>query len=127
MGANYPRMDLHAPAAVAPAKQKVSSIAGRLAKDGGGLISIFYHPCEWVHQQFWDGVNFARGANPPREEWKAPAQRPAGETDAAVQRFAQYLDHIRAAPGARFVTASDLPGIFPDAIRSAGTTEAELG
>ncbi len=76
MGANYTRMELHNPAAVEPAKQKVSEIAERLARqDGGGLISIFYHPCEWVHREFWDGVNFARGRNPPREEWKAPPQR----------------------------------------------------
>jgi hypothetical protein len=53
------------------------SICDRLRQEGGGLISIYYHPCEWVHQQFWDGVNFSRGANPPRERWKAPPQRPA--------------------------------------------------
>jgi len=36
-------------------------VEDRLKGDGGGLISIFYHPCEWVHQEFWDGVNFKRG------------------------------------------------------------------
>src|SRR5262249_55137871 len=61
MGPNYTRMELHDPAAVEPAKQKVTEIAQRLqATDGGGLISIFYHPCEWIHLQFWDGVNFSR-------------------------------------------------------------------
>ena len=68
MGQNYTRMDLHDPAAVEPAKQKVSAIADRLRGQGGGLISIFYHPCEWVHKEFWDGVNFRRGANPPRKQ-----------------------------------------------------------
>src|SRR3954451_16200149 len=122
MGANYPRMDLHAPAAVAPAKQKVSSIAGRLAKDGGGLISIFYHPCEWVHQQFWDGVNFSRGTNPPRAEWKAPPQRTSEETEGAFQRFGEYVNHIRAIPGVRFVTAEDLIGLYPDLAHKQGVT-----
>jgi hypothetical protein len=112
---------------VEPAKKEVSDMAKRLAeKDGGGLISIFYHPCEWVHQQFWDGVNFSRGANPPREEWKAPPQRPAAETDAAFERFGQYIDHIRTIPGVRFVTASDLPSIYPDRLRNEGASEAEL-
>jgi len=64
--------------------------------EGGGLISIFYHPCEWVHQEFWDGVNFRRGANPPREQWKPPPQRSPEETEGAFQRFGQYIDHIRA-------------------------------
>src|SRR5437899_1679256 len=126
MGGNYTRMDLHDPAAEEPAKKKVSAIGERLrSKDGGGLISIFYHPCEWVHQQFWDGVNFARGANPPREEWKPPPQRPAEQTEAAFERFGQYIDHIRAIPGVRFITAADLPKLYPDLSHDA-VTEAEL-
>jgi len=127
MGGNYTRMDLHDPAAVEPAKKKVSAIADRLAKqDGGGLISIFYHPCEWVHQQFWDGVNFARGANPPREQWKPPPQRTTEETEGAFKRFEEYIDHIRVIPGVRFVTADELPGIYPDRVRTDGASEQEL-
>src|SRR5438067_3292178 len=45
MGQNYTRMDLHDPAALEPAKEKFSAIAERLRHQGGGLISIFYHPC----------------------------------------------------------------------------------
>ncbi len=127
MGENYTRMELHDPAAVEPAMQTFSAIASRLAKvDGGGLISIFYHPCEWVHQEFWDGVNFAHGHNPPREQWKAPPQRPAAETEAAFERFGRYIDHIRRVPGVRFVTASDLPALYPDQVRGEGATEREL-
>ena len=126
MGQNYTRMDLHDPGAVEPAKQKVSAIADRLRGQGGGLISIFYHPCEWVHKEFWDGVNFRRGANPPREQWQPPPQRPAGETEAAFKRFAEYIDHIRSISGVRFVTASDLPGLYPDPARSDGASEADL-
>jgi hypothetical protein len=119
-------MDLHDPSAVEPAKKKVSAIAERLRnQDGGGLISIFYHPCEWVHQQFWDGVNFSRGANPPREEWKAPPQRTAEETDGAFQRFGEYVDHIRSIPGVAFVTAHDLPDLYPDLSRQ-NVSELEL-
>jgi hypothetical protein len=128
MGQNYTRMDLHDPAAVEPAKQRVTEIAKRLvAEDGGGLISIFYHPCEWVHKEFWDGVNFRRGANPPREQWKAPPQRTAEETEGAFHRFAEYIDYIRSIPGIRFVTAGDLPLIYPDATHSTGASERDLG
>ena len=48
-----------------------------------------------VHREFWDGVDFARSANPPREQWKAPRQSTAWESDAAFKRFAEYIDHIR--------------------------------
>jgi hypothetical protein len=127
MGANHTRMELHDPSAVEAGMKEVSSVADRLAReDHGGLISIFYHPCEWVHQEFWDGVNFRRGNNPPREEWKAPGQLPPAETEAAFQRFASYVDHIRAIPGVRFVTASDLPRMYPDLARKDGISETEL-
>lgn len=119
-------MDLHDPAAVDPAKQKVTGIAERFNKEGGGLISIFYHPCEWVHREFWDGVNFARGANPPREQWKPPRQRTAEETEGAFRRFEQHIDHIRAIPGLRFVTATDLPKLYPDRVRTMGATANDL-
>jgi hypothetical protein len=126
-GRAHTRMELHTAAALEPAKKTVSEMATRLAtENGGGLISIYYHPCEWVHQKFWDSVNFARGVNPPRSEWKAPPQRPAAETDAAFERFGAYIDHIRTIPGVRFVTASELPLIYPDALRSEGATQADL-
>jgi hypothetical protein len=126
MGHNYTRMDLHDPAAVQPAKETVSEIAQRLGKEGGGLISIFYHPCEWVHREFWDGVNFKRGANPPREEWKPPPQRSSQETEAAFKRFAEYIDYIRSLPGVRWVTAGDLPLLYPDLVRREGAPENDL-
>jgi hypothetical protein len=126
MGHNYTRMELHDPMAVEPGKKNFSEIAQRLAHEGGGLISIFYHPCEWVHQQFWDGVNFAHGANPPREEWKPPGQLPPEETNAAFRRFEEYIDFIRQTPGVRFITAEELPAIYPDKARSVGADEAAV-
>jgi hypothetical protein len=127
MGPNYTRMELHDPAAVEPAKQKVSEIAHRLqGADGGGLISIFYHPCEWIHLEFWDGANFRRGANPPPEQWKPPPQQTPAETEAAFVRFGQYIDHIRAIPGVRFITAEDLPSIYPDLLHQIGAPGEDL-
>ena len=127
MGENCTRMELHDAAALGPAKERVAAIAKRLSRQpGGGLISIYYHPCEWVHREFWDGVNFRRGANPPREQWKAPPQRPPQETEAAFQRFSQYIDFIRSLPNVRFVTAGDMPGLYPDAVRTDGASETDL-
>jgi hypothetical protein len=125
-GQAYTRMELHDEAALAPAKQEVSAMAERLRSEGGGLISIFYHPCEWVHREFWDGVNFSRGANPPRSQWRLPAQRSAEETEAAFHRFEEYLDHIRSLPGVSFVTADQLPELYPDDLRQRGATPEEI-
>jgi len=125
-GRAYTRMDLHSDDGVEPAKKEVSAMAEKFRREGGGLISIYYHPCEWVNKQFWDGVNFARGANPPREQWKPPPQRPPEETEAAFRRFGEYIDHIRTIPGVRWITATDLPVVYPDLVRTEGASEKDL-
>lgn len=125
LGRNVTRMDLHDPAALGPAKKKVGEITERLRGEDGGLISIFYHPCEWIHQQFWDGVNFSRGRNPPREQWRPPPQRTQQETDAAFHRFGEYIDSIRAL-NVLWITASELPAIYADPLRSEGATREEV-
>ena len=126
MSPNETRMNLFEPGGLEEGDAAFDKMAARLASQGGGLISIYYHPCEWVHQKFWDAVNFSRGANPPREQWKAPPQRPANETDAAFTRFDAYLDHMQAYPGVHFVTASQLPSLYPDETRSHGESRQEV-
>jgi hypothetical protein len=126
MKPNETRMDLWGDGGLERGEKDFAAIADHLAGEGGGLISIFYHPCEWVHQTFWDGVNFGRGANPPREQWKPPPQRPPEQTDAAFERFAAYLDFMRGRPGVRFVTAADLPGLYPDRVRTEGASDEQI-
>jgi len=120
MGRNQTRMELHEPGGLEKGCAEFKAAYDRLRGEGGGLISIYYHPAEWVHREFWDAVNFRRGANPPREEWKAPPQRPAAETEAAYLRFGKYLDYQLSLPGVKHVTASDLPAIYRDPIREQG-------
>lgn len=93
---------------------------------GGGTISVYYHPNEWVQTEFWDAVNFSQGANPPRSEWKPPGTRPPAETEAAFRDFAAYLDYMKAQPGVRFVTASDLMRIYQDAALTRGFSGDDL-
>ena len=120
MGRNNTRMDLHAAGGLEKGEADFKAAYDRLRAEGGGILSIYYHPAEWVHQEFWDAVNFSRGANPPREQWKAPPQRPASETDAAFARFERYIDFQRALPGVRFVTASDLSRSYKNRIHADG-------
>src|SRR5262245_9091559 len=68
------RTNLGGPNDLKQAEDRFLDAHKKLLAEGGGVVSIFYHPCEFVHKQFWDGVNFSKGANPPREEWKLPPQ-----------------------------------------------------
>jgi hypothetical protein len=120
MGRNATRMELHDAGALEKGRAEFKAVYDRLRSAGGGLISIYYHPAEWVHREFWDAVNFKRGANPPREEWREPPQRTREETEAAFTRFAAYIDFQRSLPGVRHVTAADLAAIYHDRVREQG-------
>jgi len=97
---------------------KFDRVHERLIGEGGGIISIYYHPCEFVHRQFWDGVNFSRGANPPRSEWKLPPLKPPEEQEQAFRAFERYLEHIASHPAVRLVTAREIPSLYPDRVYS---------
>jgi peptidoglycan/xylan/chitin deacetylase (PgdA/CDA1 family) len=109
------------------AKARFTKVAGAVAARGGGTISIYYHPSEWVHAEFWDAVNFSRGANPPRDAWKKPRTRPAAETEAAFADFEQYIRFIQQQPGVTFVTATDLMRVYADAAATRGFGREDLG
>jgi hypothetical protein len=113
--ANMPRADLKNPAALPEAEEKFAVARKELLAEGGGLVSIIYHPCEFVHQEFWDGVNFRNGANPPREKWKLPPQKTPEETRAAFEVFENYLRYMKHFDDVRFITASDAAREYADA------------
>lgn len=114
MRSNLARMALSGGASLANGKATFTKAYEQLRGNGGGTISIYYHPNEWVQTEFWDGVNFRRGANPVRAEWKLPGTRPAAETEQAFRDFDQYIRFIKAQPGVRFVTATELMTIYGD-------------
>ncbi len=95
---------------------KFDRVQERLLREGGGIIRIYYHPCEFVHRQFWDGVNFSHGANPPRSEWKLPPMKSPAEQEQAFDAFEAYLDHIVRRPNVRLVTAREIPSLYPDRV-----------
>ena len=84
------------------------------------MVSIMYHPCELVHKQFWDGVNFAKGANPPRSAWKPPPQKTADETKHAYRIFADYIAFMKRFPDVQFITASEAAKLYADRATEAG-------
>jgi hypothetical protein len=108
------RTNLGGPQDLEEAKKRFDAASQELLAEGGGLVSIYYHPCEFVHKQFWDGVNFARGANPPRSEWKMPPQKTPEESRIAYETFEGYIRHIKAHPDVQFVTAKEALELYRD-------------
>src|SRR5437660_2046563 len=120
------RTGLGGPNDLEVAQQRFVASREKLLAEGGGIVSIFYHPCEFVHQQFWDGVNFRNGANPPREEWQPPPAKTPQESRVAYQTFEQYIRFMKRFADVQFITATEAAKLYRDKARGRMFTPAEL-
>src|SRR5262249_21654238 len=77
-------------------------------------------------KEFWDGVNFRGGANPPRDEWKLPRQKTPEETRAAYQNFEDYIRFISRFSDVKFITASEAANIYRGDAPTYGVTQDAL-
>jgi len=71
-------------------------------------------------------VNFNKGANPPREQWKLPPTKTAEESRQAFQIFEQYVQFIKRFPEVQFITASEAANIYKDKARDREFTEKDI-
>ncbi|OUS77789.1 hypothetical protein B1748_03120 [Paenibacillus sp. MY03] len=73
-----------------------------------GFISIFYHPTEFVFEEFWDAVNFSEGRNPPKEQWVKPRFRPDGDTRKYLNRVGEFIDYTLTKPGVTYARSQEI-------------------
>ncbi len=111
MGQYQLRASLDDEAALPQAFDKFDHAADQLEAKGGGMISIYYHPTEFITTAFWD-LNFAKGANPERADWKKPPRRTAEETERCFRILIRYVEHAKSRSDVHFVTARELPLLY---------------
>jgi len=93
----------------------------------GGVVSFYFHPCEFIHREFWDGVNFAKGSNPPRDEWKLPPMKSPQEIERDFGYLEGLVRYIKSFPRVRFITASEALSVMPDKAQGHKFSTVELG
>lgn len=120
------RTDLKGESDLRAAEDRFESARQKLQAEGGGVVSIFYHPCEFVHKEFWDGVNFRRGANPPRERWVRPPQKTPEESATAWRTFEGYIRFLRGFDEVQFITASEAAKLYRDRARGRSFSTDEI-
>ena len=86
--------------------------AAELAARGGGVISIAYHPTEFVTTEFWDAVNFLHGADRERPAWARPHRRTAADSERCYGILRNYVVHMKSVPGVRFATAREALALY---------------
>jgi hypothetical protein len=104
--------------------QKLDEMVQRLAASGGGVISSYFHPTEFINSEFWDAANFSAGALPERSQWKRPRAKSNADAERGFRILHDYVSHASKLPGVQFVTAQDLLQIYaPAAPPTVGRTE----
>jgi hypothetical protein len=103
------------------------SIVALKSRKAGGVISVYFHPCEFVHKEFWDAVNFRDGANPPPDQWKLPAVKTPEETEKAFQYFEGLVRFLKSFPSVQFLTASGAAEKFRDHAQMHVFSREEVG
>ena len=96
MGRYQLRASLDDEGALPQAFEKFDHAAEQLEAKGGGVISIYYHPNEFVTTAFWD-LNFAKGANPERQRLEETAAAHGGGIRAVLpDTDGGYVEHAKA-------------------------------
>ena len=93
-------------------KSKFKRIYERLNKGKGGAVSICLHPHTAVNKIVWDRVNFARGSNSRKENYKRPPAQPAYVTKRAYENFEEFIRYISSFKNVQWITASEALKIY---------------
>lgn len=96
------------------------------SRPNGGLVSLYFHPCEFVHREFWDAVNFARGSSPSPDDWKVPPMKSPEESEKAFKYFEELVTYMMSFQRVEFVTASETLQLFRDSAQRRTYSPEEL-
>ncbi len=92
--------------------QSLAEAADRLAKGGGGVISTYFHPTEFVTTEFWDALNFKDGETRERGAWQRPHARTRDDSERCFLILRTYVDTVKKLHNVDFVTAQDLLQLY---------------
>lgn len=92
----------------------------------GGEISLYAHECEFVTSEFWDAVNYGRGRDTPRSEWKPAALRSTEDTEERYAALEYLLRAMASFPNTDHVVSSQAPALYPDRAATKSFSPAEI-
>ncbi len=93
------------PKGVATLKRRFKRMHESL-KRNGGAVSILFHLHTAINKEFWDAVNFRRGKNRSKEEYKRPSAQPLKITNRAWEQFEELIRYISSFPDVEFITTT---------------------
>jgi hypothetical protein len=112
MGNNYIRPSFSDLSVNAQILESASETVSRLSRNGGGTMTTWMHPNECVETEYWDAINFNRGANPAPDRWIRAKMRTRTESEACYRALRDFVLHLKANPKVRWLTASEVFQVY---------------
>jgi peptidoglycan/xylan/chitin deacetylase (PgdA/CDA1 family) len=104
---------------VADAKTKFERFYNTMSNQSeGGIISLYFHPWEFVYREPWDVKTFANGTNPLPQDWKAPPPKSSSEVEAAFNYLDELIAFMKSFSNVKFITASQALVLYRDPART---------
>jgi hypothetical protein len=104
---------------------QVQEIIERL-RHTGGEVSLYAHECEFVTAQFWDGLNYLRGKDTPRDQWQPAPLIDQDESESRYAAMDSFLAAVQSCPDVEVVVASQARTLYPDQARGRSFTPQEI-
>lgn len=77
------------------------------------LVPLFgCHPLITIMEEFPDGINFIRGARPPREQWKAPVMIKGVSIPTIMANFERRIKGLSEFPGLEWTTTGGIARLY---------------
>ncbi|MCI0423157.1 MAG: hypothetical protein L0312_28690 [Acidobacteria bacterium] len=86
----------------------------RLKERGGGVISVFYHPQEFLYRDFQDVVNFGGGINTPPEAWQQAERRTPQEIRSGYEHYKNFIQFMQSHEQLSFISAGRALQLYAD-------------
>jgi len=96
-------------------------------RPAGGEISLYAHECEFATRVFWDAVNYARGADTPRERWQPAPLLTEQEREERYAAMDEFLTFVQSLPDVQIVVASQAPLLYLDRAKGRSFTPRQIG
>lgn len=108
--------------------ERLAEVLNRISRlqHNGGIISLYAHECEFVTAAFWDGVNFAQGRNPPREQWRPAPLLTAEQSEERYRAMDRFLGSVASLPKVDILVASQANLLYADRAKGRSFTPHEI-
>ncbi len=93
---------------------------------GGGIVNVYYHPCEFISPEFPDSINFGGGCNPAPGRYEIPKPFAPSDVEQGYAQFEDYVKYMLVRDDIKLVTGSEIAESYRDRLEGASLDTIQI-